>query len=71
MKILCPWFYLRQDEIAVGFLRFCYILYWFYTNGEKGRKGDFFIWIIEFKATIETIKMNRNDSNVDKKNRES
>ena len=51
----------------MGFLRFCYILYWFYTNGENGRKGDFFIWIIEFKATIETIKMNRNYSNVDKK----
>ena len=51
----------------MGFLRFCYILYWFYTNGENGCKGDFFIWIIEFKATIETIKMNRNYSNVDKK----
>ena len=50
-----------------GFLHFCYILYWFYTNGEKERKGDFHNTIIEFKAKTETIKMNRNYSNVDKK----
>ena len=50
----------------MGFLRFCYILYWFYTNGEKERKGDFHN-TIEFKAKTETIKMNRNHRNVDKK----
>ena len=49
------------------FLRFCYILYWSFANGEKERKGDFSNRIIEFKAKNETIKMNRNYSEVDKK----
>ena len=49
------------------FLRFCYILYWSFANGEKERKGDFSNRIIEFKAKNETIKMNRNYSKVDKK----
>ena len=45
----------------MGFLHFYYILYWFFTNREKERKGDFSNRIIEFKA------VNRNDSKVDKK----
>ena len=36
-------------------------------NGEKERKEDFSNSIIEFKAKNETIKMNRNNSNNDKK----
>ena len=52
---------------SLFFLRFCYILYWSFANGEKERKGDFSNRIIEFKAKNETIKMNRNYSKVDKK----
>ena len=51
----------------MGFFRFCYILYWFFVNREKERKGDFSNRIIEFEAKNETIKMNRNYSKVDKK----
>ena len=65
--MLCPWLQLRQDDIAVGFFRFCYILYWFFVNGEKERKGDFSNRIIEFEAKNETIKMNRSYSKIDKK----
>ena len=45
----------------MGFLHFYYILYWFFANREKERKGDLSNRIIEFKA------VNRNDSKVDKK----
>ena len=58
---------LRQDDIAVVFFRFCYILYWFFANGEKERKGDFANRIIEFEAKNEILKMNRNYSKLDKK----
>ena len=67
LKLLCSWLEVRQDDIVVVFLRFCYILYWSFANGEKERKGDFSNRIIEFKAKNETIKMNRNYSKVDKK----
>ena len=37
----CRSYLLRQDDIIVGFFRFCHnILYWFYVNGEGVSKGN-------------------------------